>query len=226
MAAIRRESVPLSHAQLLAAGRLFRALPHWSATDRALTALGQAFPGKDVTSVLLKVVAVNSLYFTNIYALNRMAEHVCSVIAEVDLETADTGLVDRIALLPPVPPREKGRKNVSFASKYAHFFIDSARFPIYDKYARAMMRIHLGRAGSLYGNQPYTEYVADFQRLATRAQWTGEPRLIDRYLWLAGLCRAWQDGDDKINREVRDLFAGPTDEQRSDLEVLKGVLGA
>lgn len=52
-------------------------------------------------------------------------------------------------------------------SKYAHFFIDDKRFPIYDSHAVRMLEYHLGRCdvkGSI--KRPYESFAARYSALA------------------------------------------------------------
>jgi len=74
-----------------------------------------------------------------------MAEHVQGVMAGTDLQTAGPGLVERIAAMPAAGGGGAPKKHISFAAKLAHFNLDPDRFPIYDSYAREMLRYHLGR---------------------------------------------------------------------------------
>src|SRR5947209_9662363 len=120
-------AAPLSMTQIEAANRLHGKLLQWQVTVRALHTLQENLPGFDIEVTLLKVAAVNQLYGTNVYAVVRMARHVTGVMQEArGMEDAD--LVEELASL-------TGRKHRSFASKFAHFFIDMERFPIFDSYA-------------------------------------------------------------------------------------------
>ena len=114
--------VPLSSGQVDAANKLHEQLTQWQVADQALEALHMRFPGFGIEATLLKVVAVNQLYGTNIYAVVRVAKHIESIIRE-KAKVGDVDLVKQLASLP-------GRKHISFASKFAHFFIDKERFPI------------------------------------------------------------------------------------------------
>lgn len=125
--------------------RLHEAMGQWRIADQALNELATRFPGWGPSDTLLKVVAINGLYGTNVWAFSWMAEHVQAVMAEADLQNADTGLVERIAALPEDNGGEVRRRHVSFASKVARFYLDPDRFPIYDSYATEMLWHHLGR---------------------------------------------------------------------------------
>ncbi|GHO80505.1 hypothetical protein KSD_82760 [Ktedonobacter sp. SOSP1-85] len=121
-------AVPLLESQIEAANRLHQHLQQWQVADKALSALQLRFPGFDMEATLLKVVVVNQLYGTNILAVTRMAEHVTTIMLSAGGRNA-FDLVEQIALF-------SGKKHLSFASKFAHFFIDMERFPIYDSFPR------------------------------------------------------------------------------------------
>ena len=217
-------AVPLCREQIEAACRLHSELSFWRVADQALEALGERFPGFEAEAALLKVIAINSLYYTNVYAVARMAKHVQSVMADVEPGSTDPDLVDRIADLPRSTNQKGPRKFLSFASKFAHFFIDSERFPILDSYAETVIKLHLGKNGYRSDKErPYAAYVANFQELRQQAGWTGTARGFDRYLWIAGQFRA-STGKRKasINSELRQLFEYPPSKIKRDLKLLLG----
>lgn len=218
-----RTSIPLLSSHLTAAKRLYARLPQWHATNRALEALGQCFPDFGIESALLKVAAVNQLYGTNVYAVVRMAERVCQVMAGYDVAYPDTTLVERIAALPRVPGQLHERKHISFASKFAHFFIDTERFPIYDAYAVKMVEYHLGTDERVSDPQPppYRAFVQNLRQLKQRDQITCTSQELDAYLWLAGLY--WEkrrSAKAQINTEVARLFEAPPPDVAADLAAL------
>lgn len=219
-----RHPVPLCREQIEAACRLHAKLSLWRAADQALEALGQRFPGFQDEAALLKVVTINSLYGTNVYAVARMARHVESVMAATNVATGGPDLVERLADLPKTGEQERSRRFRSFASKFAHFFIDSERFPILDSYAASVIKLHLGATGYVLDpGQPYRAYVANFQKLRQQAGWLGKGRELDRYLWIAGQYRAYQRRERaQINTELRQLFDNPPPEITSDLGLIAG----
>jgi len=197
--------------QLTAAKRLYGRLPQWHATNRALEALGQRFPDFGIESALLKVAAVNQLYGTNVYAIVRMAEHVCIVMAGNGNTHAEETLVERVAALPPTPGQPRDRRHISFASKFAHFFVDAERFPIYDAYAVKMVEYLLGANNRVSDPQhPYRAFVQNLRQLKQRDQITCTRQELDAYLWLAGLYWEWlRSAKAQINTEVAQLFEAP-----------------
>src|SRR5260221_13206141 len=177
-------AVPLSMSQIETANRLYSKLLQWQVTDQALHALHVNLPGFDIEATLLKVVAINQLYGTNVYAVVRMAQHVTEVMQDANrMEDAD--LVKELASL-------NSRKHLSFASKFAHFFIDMERFPIFDSYAAKMVAYHLGSHGQVRDStHPYKAFVENIHSLKRFAGLSYTTRELDRYLWLAGLYQGW-----------------------------------
>ena len=112
--------------------------------------------------------------------------------------------------------------NYNFASKFAHFFINSERFPIYDSYAVRMIAYHLGRKGYVIDTlHPYVAYVINQDRIRERSglHWGGSE--LDRYLWLSGQYLAWmKNSKAPINTEIAKLFIRPPENARTDLVVL------
>jgi hypothetical protein len=206
--------VPLSMSQIDAANRLHRQLSQWQVTDDALRALKERFPGFDIDATLLKVASVNQLYGTNVFAVVRMAQHVTEVMLEASIMD-DVSFVVKLAEL-------SGMKHTSFASKFAHFFIDVERFPIYDSYAVKMVAYHLGQEGKNGDiEHPYKSFVENLHKLMRCAQLSCTTRELDHYLWLAGMSRKWRANPGAhIGSEVSSLFSSQSPEVVTDLKML------
>jgi hypothetical protein len=215
-------AVPLPIGKIEAANRLHKRLELWRLTDQALGLLDQRCPSFEPDVCLLKVVAVNGLYGTNLYAITRMAKHAAGVLAGIDRAAAGPEVVERLAKLPAAEGQKHKRCHYSFASKFAHFFLGQERFPIMDSYAVAMLRRHLGRRN--YSNDTtnrYAAFVRNFQELKRLSGFTGSNRQLDRYLWLAGEYAAWKKKPKAaINAEVATLFAHASGETLALLNVL------
>jgi hypothetical protein len=194
--------------QIAAANRLHDQLDQWRRSDRALEELKHRCPGFGPEATLLKVVTVNSLYGTNVYATLRMAQHVEQVMADPGVAQMGLELVERLANVPMGGGETKPIRRYSFASKFAHFFVDAERFPIFDSYAKKMVRFHLGGSGFAHNpRKPYLAFVENINRLVEMAGFTGTRRALDRYLWLAGQYMEWEkDHDAKINAECKMTF--------------------
>jgi hypothetical protein len=214
-------AVPLPITRIEVANRLHERLEQWRLADQALGLLKERCPKFAPDACLLKVVAVNGLYGTNVYAITRMAKHVASVFSRADLGTAGAELVERLADLPPAERQKQKRHHYSFASKFAHFFVSEDRFPIMDSYALKMLKVHLGRGYSKNPAHPYAAFVGNFHEVQRLSGFAGSNRELDRYLWLAGEYAAWKKNPSaRINSELADLFA-----QRSpEVMPLLGVL--
>lgn len=219
-------AVPFRKEQIAVAQALHDRLTQWSAADAALDALRTAFPAFTFEASLLKVAVVNQLYGTNVYAVTRMARHASDLLGNADTSTAGPDLVERLAALPPLHADQKRRTFLSFASKFAHFFIDTERFPIYDSYALNVVRYHIGRTGTALGHPyRYRDYVTDLALLRDGSGLVVRTRELDRYLWLAGEYRAYLRGRRDINTEVKALFGDASQAVRSQLAVLAPYIG-
>ena len=101
------------------------------AAELALTELFQQYPDNtDLRHVLLKVVAVNSLYHTSVYALDTVARHIHANAKEIDsaLAAGSQQVVDKIAR---VTVQGKVHNFFSFATKYCSWHHPD-KYPIYD----------------------------------------------------------------------------------------------
>jgi len=221
--------IPLTLEQVRSAGRVHDRLDQWRLADESLRALGRAFPDFDATSCLLKVVAVNSLYGTNLYATLRMASHLRGVLADAGRPTEVVPLVELIADLPPRNDDEKRRHFASFASKFVHFFVDEAA-PIYDSYAEKTLKAHLGRRRGIWkgsDERPYEAFVRNLGVLRSEAGLEVDARKLDRYLWLVGQAREWQrrrttGKKETTNRELAEMLRSPSEDVTADLSLVLG----
>src|ERR1700757_4691069 len=93
-------AVPLTMKQIEAANRLHGKLLQWQVTDQALYILQVNLPGFDIEATLLKVVAVNQLYGTNVYAVVRMAQQMNAEVAEM-FKSASPEVITELAILLP-----------------------------------------------------------------------------------------------------------------------------
>jgi hypothetical protein len=83
----------------------------------------------------------------------------------------DHELVERLAFLPKSQERQRQMNHLSFASKFAHFFVDTELFPIYDSFAAKMLIHHLGSARAISdGAHPYrVAFITNFKTVKERA---------------------------------------------------------
>ena len=112
--------------------------------DDSLTELFEAFPNNtSLSHIMLKVVAVNSLYATNVALsagntkrLATMAQHIHGLNLDRHLDNNDLRSVDLVA---QITINSRQSNFYSFASKYCSWQKQSI-FPIYDRRARTHLQ--------------------------------------------------------------------------------------
>lgn len=213
-------SVGIKETQISSAQRLHRRLEQWQLVDSALTSLASQFPGFAPHEALIKVIAVNTLYGTNVLAIHHVARHVATVKKEKDLSSAGPELVESLAVSPPI--ESKTRRNHSFASKFAHFFISTERFPIMDSYVVKMIKLHLGNERTYTDTQnPYVAFCANHRLLKEELGFAITNKELDHYLWLAGLYLTFLNNSQaRINKEAGFLFKQSDTAIAADLRAL------
>jgi hypothetical protein len=142
-----------------------------------------------------------------------MAKHIKEVLENNATDKTRPEIVEQIANLPAWNDKEP-RRSVSFASKFCHFFIDSARFPIYDEAARETIKLHLGaKACQTDVASPYLAFCSNLQRLRQLANLQCGTEELDRYLWLTGMFKRWlkerSKGNPRVNAELQQLLEAP-----------------
>ena len=195
-------AVPLTLGEVALANQLWT--EDWRLSDYTLDGLREQRPDFGPADTLLKVVAVNALYGTNVYAVHRVARYIEQMMAPLG-SARDQGpeLVEQIAIHANQP-----RRIHSFASKFAHFFISAKSFPIFDSYAGDTLRYHLGQGYVTDAERPYVAWARNFQTLAAEIGLMENFRRLDHYLWLAGQYRKWKANKKAaINAGARILFA-------------------
>jgi len=194
--------IPVRAEQIDAANRIYTQLDQWKRSDRVLGMLRNAFPSntKD-TDVIVKVAAINQLYSVRLYPVNEMADHIASIFKR-SLHTDE--LVENIAAL---PTHMKQKRYLSFASKYCHFFVDSEKFPIFDRYALKTLRKHLGRDAKSRGDRPqYADYCFDINTIRNECGLRCSLKELDRYLWLCGAYLERKTRKGKVSSELKRFF--------------------
>jgi len=165
-------------------GERFSADERTGADERALRWLFDTFPANvEPRQVLIKVVALNSLYHTNIFAVTEMAKHICSRGIDRALAVGDPAVVDRIAKFPFT-----GDRHYSFATKYCSWH-QPERFPIYDNLVERLLwsyQRHLSFDDfSREELQDYPRYIAVIQSFIRRFGLGAMTfRQVDKFLWL------------------------------------------
>jgi hypothetical protein len=206
---------PLNQKQVEAANDLHDTVDLWQSTDRMWPKLKEAMPGWGVEESIVKCTLVDRLYSTNVFAIERMAQHVKEVF-EMQPKL-DEQLVALIAQR-KAPKGKKPRSEISFASKLCHLFVSDS-LPIYDSAAREMLQMHLGDLYNEDKATPYKSFCENLRVLCEEAGLQSECRRLDRYLWIAGLYRRKQQGR-KINAELGRIVENPTTDQIEALAIL------
>jgi hypothetical protein len=163
--------------------------------EQALKDLFNQYPRNDNEShVLLKVVALNRLYSTNIFAVYDMAHHIWQQAQEIDsdLEGGVPDIVDKIAHV-RISTTGKDRINYSFATKYCSWH-NQASYPIWDsrvdRYLRSLRQTTFAKFLNPHGDlwNCYPEFVKlmtsfrDFYGLGSFSF-----KQIDKFLYAHGV---------------------------------------
>jgi hypothetical protein len=159
-----------------------------AATDRVVARLFQAYPrNRDIEDVLLKVVALNGLYSTNIYGTYAVAMHICALDIDPQLERNSVDVVDQVAR---VRLGGKAKHLYSFATKYCSWHVPDA-YPIYDTFIEQLMWAY-GESGrfaqfartDLRDYPRFKEIVERFQAYYGLTEFSFKQ--LDKFLWRYG----------------------------------------
>lgn len=179
--------------------RVWDSLPNYTAHEKALACLfrNQNSPftkNTDLSSIIIKVSALNDFYSTNIYRVYDVASKIKS-ISDFDerLKQGDIQLVDDFATISFKTDNgpEKHITNYSFATKYcSHHQPDL--FPIYDSYVDSVLR-NLRKIypnDFLFKNDDLHNYAKYKEQLDILRNNFGlhelSYKMLDRYLWQLG----------------------------------------
>jgi len=154
--------------------------------ERVLTRAFALHPtNADLEGVLTKVVLLNELYHTNVFAVVEMARHICAIAIDAPLALGSAAVVDRIAAL---TVSGANRRHYSFATKYCSWHYPE-KYPIYDNLVERLLwqyQQDLGFArfkrGDLQEYSRYREIVVAFQHWCKLEDFTF--RDVDKFLWL------------------------------------------
>jgi hypothetical protein len=153
--------------------------------DRILSRVFLQHPSNALfEDVLLKVVFLNSLYNTNVFAVWEMARHILELAVDPALQAADLHLVERIARL---TIRGKTRRHYSFATKYCSWHRPED-FPIYDSLVdRVLIQYRDCFAFGQFSRSDLQEYWKYKEVLAAFRTHFGLDKFsfkqIDKFLW-------------------------------------------
>lgn len=153
--------------------------------DVVLNRIFRLYPtNTNLEDIVIKVVLLNSLYNTNVYAVVDMAKHIQSLEIDRDLAVGSPLVVDCIAKL---TIRESTRRHYSFATKYCSFHKPDC-YPIYDTLVeRLIWQYQCNFNFSNFKRQDLQQYpefcsvINSFQLYFGLGQFTFKD--IDRFLW-------------------------------------------
>lgn len=177
-------------------------------TEKALAELFAAYPANDNPSrVLLKVVALNSLYTTRILAVLKLASHIAGQGAALDaaLAAGSPAAVDAVA---SVSSGDTDFTFYSFASKYCNWHQPNL-YPIYDsrveKYLWALKKDGLFQTEAFSQRQDLYKYpqfclvMTAFREQFGLGSFTFKQ--IDKFLWSQGQA-IWNVAEEEIPEQA------------------------
>ena len=157
------------------------------------TLFSQYHSNDNQSHVLLKVVALNRLYSTNIFAVHDMARHIHKLAQEVDaaLRTGAPEIVGKIATV-IISATGKTRRSYSFASKFCSWH-NRDSYPIWDSHVDAYLcslrrtefSKHMRVRGYLWNYYPeFVELMTKFKEFYGLGSFSFKD--IDKFLYAHG----------------------------------------
>ncbi len=190
---------PITQAQIETAGVLFGRLVIWGATNEVLAGLAKKHPTSSVADVSIKAKAVNNFYGTRVTAhkMERLVEQISAGL-ESPGGVADEEDVEWMGTYRDPASGDVVSRHFSFASKYAHFFIDRKRFFILDSLGQEVVKRH--GAGRIRGHEGrYVDFVKWLRVLIEDLPEEDQtPERVDYFYWLRGMF----DGEGELKREI------------------------
>ena len=157
--------------------------------EQALAELFRQYPTNDNEAhVLLKVVALNRLYSTNILAVHDVARHIYQHAQEVDdaLRVGSPEVVDLIANV-TISATGKRRKCWVFATKYCNWHHPES-YPIWDsrvcRYLRSLKGSPFTRPDDWTGYREFVDLMNQFRDFYNLGSFTFKN--IDKFLYQYG----------------------------------------
>jgi hypothetical protein len=175
-------------------------------SEKALAELFAAYPGNDNAShVLLKVVALNSLYSTRILAVLKLANHIAEQGAQIDAALA-AGSAEAVEVI--AGAGQIDLTFYSFATKYCNWHNPGA-YPIYDsrvdKYLWGLKKQglfsseKLAERGDMWSYPAFCEVMTAFRNDFGLGAFSFKE--IDKFLWSQGEA-IWAMADEEAREAV------------------------
>jgi hypothetical protein len=166
----------------------FSTRPKYRLAEEALSLLFARWPtNENLAAVHLKVVALNSMYSTQIYDTYSVSKRIHEQNIDDALRSGDLTLVERMA---PVSIRGKDRFNLSFASKYCSWHMPDM-FAIFDSYVvDALWYFRRKYAFLSFHRKDLRSYEVFMGALDAFSDTFGlrglSRKQLDQYLWVVG----------------------------------------
>lgn len=190
--------------------RLYDKLPNWKSADAIIKGYIDANKAnRDLHTIAIKVVLINSLYYAGVLAPLKMAIHIKELAYKKGLDDLiSKGNPEAVDLISNIRVTEKKTiKCLSFATKYCHFHNPTA-YPMFDIYVYNLIKKINGREEKLAVKNTNLKNYSDFYKavvnLIEKANFEKDFNKIDKYLWLCGqkISKDWS----KLSREVKECF--------------------
>jgi len=175
--------------------RIYDQLPSWKASRDTITLFfKEHLCNTELSSVLIKVVLIDSLYGTNLKIPVAMTRHILSINSlDEEIRKGSLEAIEKIR-------RGTGKDTLSFASKYCHFH-HKDKYPLYDRY--------VGIALSKLCGWKISRVYEDFFKIMNKLRMDAECKdfeELDMFMWLYGQREELRKGKTETGKEVRELY--------------------
>ncbi len=167
--------------------RRFDETPKYRYAEESLRWLIEQKPrNEELWPVLLKVVAVNGLYSTQIYGVFEVAQHIVKLPLD---DLLAEGAREAVEILAPVEIGGKKRRLYSFASKYCSWHRPDA-YPLMDSVVKEVLWKYRRQLGQVVKRKNLDTYAGFCSALEAFAEHFGLDGLawkeLDKGLWTLG----------------------------------------
>ena len=167
---------------------LFDQDARYGIADKALAKLFAQYPRNiRFEEILLKVVALDSLYGTNLFHTVKVAKHIYSIRPDSEIENGSLGIVDTIAR---IEIKGEVKRYYVFATKYCSWHMPHI-YPIYDKIVDRILwayqisdKFSSFRRSNLKNYTILLEVITQFRRYYGLDNFTYKE--LDKFLWYYG----------------------------------------